>query len=83
MTCQIWNIFFDWAWPPLALGLIAWVILDTLKQRWSIAANLRFAAGLLLAGTVVVLLASAAINSGVRSPCREAGDKVERIHRLP
>jgi hypothetical protein len=82
VNCDIWNVFFDWVWLAIAISVIVWALMSTLKERWSIAANLRAAAGLVLVGAVIVLCAAAFINSGAQSPCRAAEDKVEGIHRV-
>lgn len=82
MTCQVWNAFFDWAWPWITVSVLVWALMETLKERWSVAANLRALTGLFFAGTLIVTLVVAVLNSGVQSPC-SAGDanKVERIHQ--
>lgn len=69
MNCTIWNAFFDWAWPVIAVACLIWVFLSTINESWTIANVLRAAAGLVFAGGLIVMLAVGVINSGWQSPC--------------
>lgn len=82
MNCTIWNAFFDWAWLPIAVIVLVWAYKSTINEAWTVANVLRFAAGLIFAGGLIVLLAVSVINSGWQSPCKVGDNGVEEIQRI-